>query len=111
MPPDVCLFGNCTYSQKGAASLSCVRELRCDVVYPARIESWRESFFIVNKNRSLLSINQLIRYFGFITCKIGFKTPNNNKNIYQDFQAFKKCQFWKFCERVNMGDWSKAADF
>ena len=40
---DVSLVGNSTYSQKGVASLSCVRELRCDIEHPARIESWRES--------------------------------------------------------------------
>jgi len=42
MKPDVGLAGNRTYSQKGVASLSCGRELRCDMEYPVRIESWRE---------------------------------------------------------------------
>ena len=41
--PDVSLVGNSTHSQKGVSSLSCGRELRCDIVNPARIESWRES--------------------------------------------------------------------
>jgi len=40
---DVSLVGNSTNSQKGVASLSCGRELRCDILSPARIESWRES--------------------------------------------------------------------
>ena len=38
------LFGDSAYSQKGFPSMSCVREPRYDdVVYPARIDSWRES--------------------------------------------------------------------
>ena len=41
---DVGLVGDSAYSQKGFPSMSCGRELRYDdVVYPARIESWRES--------------------------------------------------------------------
>ena len=38
------------YSQKGVASLSCRRELRCDVVYPVRMESSRESHHNNNTN-------------------------------------------------------------
>jgi len=48
MRPDVDLVGKSKFSQispKGVtvASLSCGRELRCGVEYPARIDSWRES--------------------------------------------------------------------
>jgi len=31
------------YGKKGVASLSWRRELRCDIEYQARIESWRDS--------------------------------------------------------------------
>ena len=41
--PDVGLVENSKYFQKNFASLSCGRELRCDIVYPGRIESWREA--------------------------------------------------------------------
>jgi len=44
------LVGNSSYSQKGVASLSCGRELRCDKEYPARFESWRESHNNNNNN-------------------------------------------------------------
>jgi len=33
------LLGNSVYSQKGVAPLSCGRELKCDIVYPAQIKS------------------------------------------------------------------------
>ena len=39
------------YSQKGVASLSCGRELRCDKEYPARFESWHESHNNNNNNK------------------------------------------------------------
>ena len=41
--PDVGLVENSKYYQKNFASLSCGREMRRDIVYPARIESWREA--------------------------------------------------------------------
>ena len=41
--PDVGLVGNSAYSLKGVAPLTSGMELRCDIDYPARIESWRES--------------------------------------------------------------------
>lgn len=41
------LLGTLQNSQKDVASLSCWRELRCDIVYPARIESWRELIIII----------------------------------------------------------------
>ena len=43
MCPDVSLVGNSTYSQKGVVSVSCRRELRCDIEYQERIKSRRES--------------------------------------------------------------------
>ena len=52
MHPAVGLIANSTYSQKGVASLSCRRDLRCDMVYPARIESWRESHNDNNDDRN-----------------------------------------------------------
>ena len=54
---DVVLVGHSTYSQKGFLSLSCGRELRYDdVVYQARIESWRESH-----NNNINTNNELMK--------------------------------------------------
>ena len=52
MHPAVELIGNSAYSQKGVASLSCRGELSCDMVYPARIESWRESHYDKNDDHN-----------------------------------------------------------
>ena len=46
------------YSRKGFPSMSCGRELRYDdVIYPARIESWREFY----NNNNINTNNELMK--------------------------------------------------
>ena len=59
--PDDGLVGNITHPQKGAASLSCGKELRRGKEQSARIESWRESRN--NNDTNINNLKTLVNHF------------------------------------------------